>query len=231
MQVGGRALVRRGRPRRTRISREHVLDEIRARGPLGSRHFDGAAREGEMWGWKPAKQMLELLWNHGDLVVAGRQGFQRLYDLPERVLPREVLDAPTPSEPRAAARARRCGRCGRAARSPSAGIVEHWRLRGGAARVRLSWTRSSRRACSSGLPSTTAAPTCSCRRARSSTVPAPSAAVLLSPFDNLLWDRPFARRVLGFDHLIEVYKPAPSGDTATTSCRSSGATGSSAAPT
>ena len=41
--------------------REHVLDEIRARGPLGSRHFDGAARQGEMWGWKPAKRMLELL--------------------------------------------------------------------------------------------------------------------------------------------------------------------------
>jgi uncharacterized protein YcaQ len=34
----------------------------------------------------------------------------------------------------------------------------------------------------------------------------PSAAVLISPFDNLLWDRPFAARVLGFDHLIEVYK-------------------------
>jgi uncharacterized protein YcaQ len=39
--------------------------------------------------------------------------------------------------------------------------------------------------------------------------PPTSAAVLLSPFDNLLWDRPFARRVFGFDHLIEVYKPAP----------------------
>nr|MBA2460452.1 winged helix DNA-binding domain-containing protein [Actinomycetota bacterium] len=39
--------------------------------------------------------------------------------------------------------------------------------------------------------------------------PTPSAAVLLSPFDNLLWDRPFARRIFGFDHLIEVYKPAP----------------------
>ena len=39
--------------------------------------------------------------------------------------------------------------------------------------------------------------------------PAPRTAVLLSPFDNLLWDRPFARRILGFDHLIEVYKPAP----------------------
>ena len=31
----------------------------------------------------------------------------------------------------------------------------------------------------------------------------------MTPFDNLLWDRPFARRILGFDHLIEVYKPAP----------------------
>jgi uncharacterized protein len=40
-------------------------------------------------------------------------------------------------------------------------------------------------------------------------LPAGSAAVLLSPFDNLLWDRPFARRALGFDHLIEVYKPEP----------------------
>jgi len=39
--------------------------------------------------------------------------------------------------------------------------------------------------------------------------PRPTAAVLLSPFDNLLWDRPFARRVFGFDHLLEVYKPAP----------------------
>ena len=39
--------------------------------------------------------------------------------------------------------------------------------------------------------------------------PRPTAAVLLSPFDNLLWDRAFASRVLGFDHLIEVYKPEP----------------------
>jgi uncharacterized protein YcaQ len=38
--------------------------------------------------------------------------------------------------------------------------------------------------------------------------PRPATAALLSPFDNLLWDRPFARRIFGFDHLIEVYKPA-----------------------
>ena len=42
-----------------------------------------------MWNWKPAKAMLDRLWNHGDLVIAGRQGFQRLYDLPERVIPKE----------------------------------------------------------------------------------------------------------------------------------------------
>jgi len=35
---------------------------------------------------------------------------------------------------------------------------------------------------------------------------APSAAVLLCPFDNLMWDRPFLTRLFGFEHLIEVYK-------------------------
>ena len=58
-----------------------------------------ASTEGGMWNWKPAKAMLERLWNRGDLVIRGRQGFQRLYDLPERVLPREVLGAPPPGKP------------------------------------------------------------------------------------------------------------------------------------
>ena len=187
--------------------REQVLEEIRARGPLGSRHFDGAARQGEMWGWKPAKQMLELLWNHGELVVAGRQGFQRLYDLPERVLPREVREAATPSE---ADRLRQLALRAIRARGvlTERGVVEHWRLKGGTARVRgaidalVADGLVDRRPVDDGgapvlLPGGTPLD-----------VPAPSAAVLLSPFDNLLWDRPFARRMLGFDHLIEVYKPA-----------------------
>ena len=76
---------------------EEILAEIRDRGPLASRHFEGAAGGG-MWNWKPAKAMLDRLWNHGDLVIAGRQGFQRFYDLAERVIPRALLDAPVPSE-------------------------------------------------------------------------------------------------------------------------------------
>src|SRR5262249_20140824 len=90
-----------------------------------------------------------------------------------------------------------------------AGIVEHWRLRGGA------------RAIASTVDSLVAdgllervqvedggAPV-SIESGTDIAPDAPTATVLLSPFDNLLWDRPFARRVLGFDHLIEVYKPEP----------------------
>jgi uncharacterized protein YcaQ len=186
---------------------DEILAEIRARGPLGSRHFDGSGGGG-MWSWKPAKAMLERLWNDGELVVAGRQGFQRLYDLSERVIPAEALAAPEPPEPE---RLRTLVLRAVEARGAltEAGIVEHWRLRGGAARVRP--------ACDAlvddgllerldvedgGAPVLV--------RAGTDLEPArPGAAVLLSPFDNLLWDRPFARRVLGFDHLIEVYKPAP----------------------
>ena len=188
--------------------REHVLDEIRARGPLGSRHFDGAARQGEMWGWKPAKQMLELLWNHGDLVVAGRQGFQRLYDVPERVLPAAVLDAPTPAEPE---RLRTLALRAVLARGAltERGIVEHWRLSGGTARIRptvaslVAEGELRRLAVEDGGADVLVSPGTELDR------PRPSVAILLSPFENLLWDRPFARRILDFDHLIEVYKPAP----------------------
>src|SRR3954470_7965591 len=74
-----------------------VLDAIRERGALGSRHFDGAG-SGGMWNWKPAKRMLDRLWTGGELGIAGRDGFQRLYDLPERVIPPELLGAPAPSE-------------------------------------------------------------------------------------------------------------------------------------
>ena len=91
-----------------------VLGEIRARGPLGSRHFEGQG-SGGMWNWKPAKRMLDALWTAGELVVSGRLGFQRLYDLPERVVPRELLEAPVPSEEEFL-RGSACAPCGRGGR-------------------------------------------------------------------------------------------------------------------
>jgi uncharacterized protein len=186
---------------------EEIIAAIRERGPLGSRHFEGAAGGG-MWNWKPAKAMLERLWNGGELVIAGRQGFQRLYDLPERVLPRAVLEAPVQgADQRLGALALRAVRA-RGALTES-GIVEHWRLRGGAARIRphvdalvADGLLERLRVEDGGQPVVVPA-------GIGLDPPRPTAAALLSPFDNLLWDRVFARRVLGFDHLIEVYKPAP----------------------
>jgi uncharacterized protein YcaQ len=186
---------------------DEILSAIRQRGPLGSRHFEGSS-EGGMWNWKPAKAMLDRLWNHGDLVIAGRQGFQRLYDLPERVLPQEVLQAPVPAEPE---RLRLLARKAVHARGAltDAGVVEHWRLRGGVRRIRpvldalvADGELERLRVEDGGAPVLVPA-------GADLAPAAPTGAVLLSPFDNLLWDRPFARRVLGFDHLIEVYKPGP----------------------
>ena len=159
-----------------------------------------------MWNWKPAKAMLDRLWNHGDLVIAGRQGFQRLYDLPERVIPKEVLEAPVPAEPerlralalKAVARTRRAHRVGHRRALAAAG-----RRRADPARAS---TRSSPTGCSSALAVEDGGAPVFVPAGADLDPPQPTAAALLSPFDNLLWDRPFARRVLGFDHLIEVYK-------------------------
>src|SRR5262245_29717693 len=180
---------------------------IRERGRLTSRAFEGKGGGG-MWNWKPAKLVLESLWNSGEIVIAGRvSGFQRLYDLAERVIPPEVLEAPVPD---AATRDREL--VVRAVRArgalTEAGVVEHWRLKGGAARVRphidalLAEGLLQRVRVEDGGDVLVGGET-------DLDPGRPTAAALLSPFDNLLWDRPFARRVFGFDHLIEVYKPAP----------------------
>ncbi len=186
---------------------EEILEEIRARGPLGSRHFEGST-DGGMWNWKPAKAMLERLWNRGDLVISGRQGFQRLYDLPERVLPRAVLDAePPPAEERLRTLVLKAVRARGAL--TEAGIVEHWRLKGGVRTVRGAVDALAAEGALERVAVADGGAQVVVEAGASFDLPAPTAAVLLSPFDNLLWDRQFARRVLGFDHLIEVYKPAP----------------------
>ena len=64
---------------------EPILARIRDEGALPSRAFEGEAKSG-MWNWKPAKMVLEALWDRGVLVTAGRRTFQRHYDLAERVL-------------------------------------------------------------------------------------------------------------------------------------------------
>ena len=196
-----------GRKREDRKTEAIVLDAIRERGALPSRAFEGkGTMPGQMWNWKPAKRALEHLFAAGEVVVAGRDGFQRLYDLPERVIPKRYLDAPTPSD--AAFRRGYALRAvqGRGALT-EAGIAEHCRLPGGARGMRETVDRleaegdARRVAVDDGGPPVV--------------VPAEAeidgkvseAGVLLSPFENLLWDRAFIERVFGFRHVIEVYKP------------------------
>jgi uncharacterized protein YcaQ len=161
-----------------------------------------------MWNWKPAKATLERLWNHGRLAVAGRQGFQRLYDLTERVIPPEVLATP---EPGGAERLRELALRAVRARGvlTAAGIVEHGRLQGGVATIRSALKSLVGDGQLDLLAVDDGGAPVYVLAGAELDLPAETAAVLVSPFDNLLWDRPFARRILGFDHLIEVYKPAP----------------------
>ena len=74
-----------------------LLARIRSEGPLRSRDIETkASNRAGWWDWKPAKKALEQLYMQGDLMVSRREGFQKTYDLTERVLPSHV-DSTTPS--------------------------------------------------------------------------------------------------------------------------------------
>ena len=196
-----------------RAMREHgdlvepVLERIRAEGPLGSRDFEGRGDGADMWNWKPAKMVLEALWDNGVLVVAGRQSFQRRYDLAERVIPRAVLEAPTPDEGETLRTLALLAVRARGALTEPA-IREHWRLKGGRARLHHHVLALVDEGLLREVDADDGGPPFYVdAEAELDGDPAPP--VLLSPFDNLLWDRPLLERLFGFRHVIEVYKPEP----------------------
>jgi uncharacterized protein YcaQ len=181
-----------------------VLAEIGERGPLASRHFEGSG-PGGMWNWKPAKVVLEALHSAGRLAIAGRDGFQRLYELPERILPPGHLEGPTPSDDEFVRWATLRGVEARGALTDAA-VAEMWRLRGGAAAVRphadalVGEGRLRRLEVEDGKASVLLP-----AAGEADEHPVPRCQ-LLSPFDNLLWDRTWLERVFGFRHVIEIYK-------------------------
>lgn len=73
---------------------QYVLDTIRAEGPKRARDFENETkRAGSWWSWKPTKMALERLFMQGDLMVSGRNGMQKMYDVTERVLPGSISTA------------------------------------------------------------------------------------------------------------------------------------------
>ena len=182
---------------------EPILERIQAEGPLGSRDFDGAGIGG-MWNWKPAKMVLDALWDNGVLVISGRRNFQRSYDLAERVIPKRWLDAPVPHEPEMLQELALLAVNARGA-LPEPAIREHWRLRGGRARLQPALDRlvaDGRLAeveVDDGGPAFYVIP-------GTELDGAPAPPVLVCPFDNLVWDRPLLDRLFGFKHVLEIYK-------------------------
>jgi len=187
---------------------EPILERIRAEGPLGSRNFEephfAGRGGGGMWNWKPAKMVLDALWDSGRLVIAGRRSFQRRYDLAERVIPRALLEAPTPSEDQTLRTFALLAVEARGALTEAA-IREHWRLSGGKARLHHHLLALVEEGAlrevdvdDGGAPFYVPA--------GSELGGDPAPPVLVCPFDNLVWDRPLLQRVFGFRHVIEVYK-------------------------
>ena len=78
---------------------DKVLNEIASRGPMSASELEmGQKGVGGWWGWSHAKSAVEGLFWTGELTTATRRGtFERVYDLPEKVLPKAVVAAPTPS--------------------------------------------------------------------------------------------------------------------------------------
>jgi hypothetical protein len=91
MQAMERGETRWIRCRDKKLMRD-LLRHVRDEGPTRARDFENPAPGGTSgwWNWKPAKQALDQLFMQGDLMVSGREGFQKIYDLRERVLPGNV---------------------------------------------------------------------------------------------------------------------------------------------
>ncbi len=186
-----------------------VLAEVRASGPVGAGdveriHGDRDRRAGPWWDWSHVKLALEYLFWAGEITTAARRGFERLYDLPERVLPAAVLAAPTPSREDAQRElvlraARSCGV------ATERDLRDYYRLGVADAAQRMAelveagdllpvavegWRQRAYLHPQARVP----------RRVE--------ARALVAPFDPLVWERDRTERLFGFRYRIEIYVPA-----------------------
>lgn len=182
-----------------------VLAEVAERGPLGvSDLVDPGRRNGGWWGWNHGKTALEWLFWTGRLTAAGRRGFERLYDLPERVLPPDVLTAPTPTPVDAQRELLRRAAAALGVATET-DLRDYFRLPVVDTRSRLEELIEAgelRRVSVEGWrqPAFVAPAVTIPRRAQ--------AAALLAPFDPLVWERARTLRLFGFHYRLEIYTPA-----------------------
>lgn len=187
-----------------------LLADVSADGPLtaaelSARHDrDRPQRTGPWWDWSDVKTGLEFLFWSGEITTSSRRGFERVYDLPERVLPAHVLAAPTPDRSEAQRELLR-----RSIRSlgvaTARDLRDYYRLPAADCKARMAELVEA----GDLLPVTV-------EGWRSPAYLAPDAhlprwvrgAALLSPFDPVVWERDRTERLFGFRYRIEIYTPA-----------------------
>jgi uncharacterized protein YcaQ len=192
---------------------ERVSTHIRERGPARSSDFartDG--RAGGWWEWKPEKRALEMLFTAGELMIARRQNFQRIYDLRERVLPSwDDSQLPSKEETGRALVLKAVRALGVAKARWVSDYFRTDKRETVAATLGLADAGELLRVKVAGWEETAFAhhETRKLIEQASSGRLRPCRTTLLSPFDPLVWDRARAREVFGFDYRLECYTPAP----------------------
>lgn len=183
-----------------------VLEEIRRRGPMSASELEmGAKGAGGWWGWSQGKLATESLFWAGELTTATRRGtFERVYGLPDKVLPKAIVEAPTPDRDAAQRELLKI-----AARAMGVATLRDLRdyFRMG---VEETKARVAELVEAGDLAPVTvkgwrepAFLDPQARRPRRI-----EADALLSPFDNLIWFRERTERMFGVRIRLEIYTPA-----------------------
>jgi uncharacterized protein YcaQ len=189
----------------------HVHDRIRDEGALGARDFEAPEgfQRGSWWSWKPAKRALEALFDSGELMVTERRGFERIYDLRERVLP-PGLDTREPDlEEQERFEVRRA--LGGFGFAPVDDIrPRHWSSQraGGEAVAALIESGEVATFQIEGEGETAYCALCERLEKALAASEKERAVHVLSPFDNLVIRRRWLESFFGFDYRLEAYKPA-----------------------
>ncbi|MBT9570912.1 MAG: YcaQ family DNA glycosylase, partial [Pseudomonas umsongensis] len=195
-------LARFGREQQDTVRR--VLACVQEQGALGAGSLSTRQeRAGPWWDWSAEKHALEWLFAAGEVTVAGRRGFERLYDLPERVIPFAILAQPLLSE----AEAQR-GLIRHAASALGVGtekdLRDYFRLGPGDSRPRLAELVEAGELLCCEVEGWRQPAYC---------LPEPKvrrkveASALLSPFDSLIWERSRTERLFDFRYRLEIYTP------------------------
>ncbi|MDX5350551.1 MAG: winged helix DNA-binding domain-containing protein [Paracoccaceae bacterium] len=189
-----------------------ILDRIARDGPVGTADVgEGEVRgKGGWWDWHPSKTALEWLWRTGRIAVTRRDGFAKIYDLTERVIP-QVHRAPVPKEDvtdwacRSALRHLGFGTSGEIAAYWNAVSPEEAKTWCRAALARGEIVETSIEGALGQPRKVLAFP-----ETLAETPPEPAPRLrLLSPFDPALRDRDRAEFLFGFRYRIEVFVPEP----------------------